>query len=420
MSKKFSNPELEKEIVDYITGGVYQLTRKKLSEKFGISIHNINTVLKKYELEHYIFTGKTDEQRKNISNTLKAKYASGELISPWSNSEIVQVGVQTKKEKYKSEDYKLIHDKAVITAMNSLGLSSKEEYYNYLVTKTKETKLERYGDENYNNSKQMSEKLRNKSEEEKRAIREKTRNTNLERYGGVGNESDILKNKYEVTMMEKYGVKHNWSSKDPKLNGVDTRNKLFGDFYAYSLPRGRQTRAEKYGDPNYNNREKAAETCLEKYGVSSPCMTPQAREALLQPQVIEKRFNTMKENGTVRTSKAENDFYETLLQTYSEEDIKTNYNSDPRYPFHCDFYIVPEDKFIELNLHPTHGLHPFDINNSEDLKLLEDIKKKAKTSKYYENIIDVWTKRDVLKLNTAIKNKLNYTMIYPGDMIYDY
>ena len=32
----------------------------------------------------------------------------------------------------------------------------------------------------------------------------------------------------------------------------------------------KQTKLEKYGDENYNNRERAKETCLEKYGVDNP------------------------------------------------------------------------------------------------------------------------------------------------------
>ena len=53
--------------------------------------------------------------------------------------------------------------------------------------------------------------------------------------------------------------------------------------------------------------------------------------------------------------------------------IKTQF-SDNRYPFLCDFYIEKLDLFIEYNGHWTHGSHPFDINNKNDiLKLKETI-----------------------------------------------
>jgi len=37
----------------------------------------------------------------------------------------------------------------------------------------------------------------------------------------------------------------------------------------------------------------------------------------------------------------------------------------------------------------THGKHPFDITNKEDLALLEMLQEKSKTSKFYQNAVDV-------------------------------
>ena len=121
---------------------------------------------------------------------------------------------------------------------------------------------------------------------------------------------------------------------------------------------------------------------------------------------------TMRENNSYLTSKPEEKLYEELKLEYGENNVKRNYNQDPRYPFYCDFYIPSKDLFIELNKHPSHGPHPFDPNNEEDQKLLAEWEEKAKTSKYYKVSIDVWTKRDVNKLNTAKKNNLNYITIY--------
>lgn len=54
----------------------------------------------------------------------------------------------------------------------------------------------------------------------------------------------------------------------------------------------------------------------------------------------------------------------------------------------------------------------FDENNPDDIAILHKWQEKAKTSKAYQSAIDVWTKSDVEKYNTAIKNKLNYKILY--------
>ena len=54
----------------------------------------------------------------------------------------------------------------------------------------------------------------------------------------------------------------------------------------------------------------------------------------------------------------------------------------------------------------THNDHPFDETNENDLKIVESWSQK--NSKFYNGAIDVWTKRDVLKRNTAKKNNLNW------------
>jgi len=55
---------------------------------------------------------------------------------------------------------------------------------------------------------------------------------------------------------------------------------------------------------------------------------------------------------------------------YPDKTIRRQYK-DSRYPYYCDFYIVEDDLFIELNLHWTHGGMPFDETNSDCVKLLE-------------------------------------------------
>ena len=85
-------------------------------------------------------------------------------------------------------------------------------------------------------------------------------------------------------------------------------------------------------------------------------------------------------------------------------DIIRQYSSD-LYPYLCDFYIPSLNLYIELNNHWTHGPHPFDPNNEEDIKLLEYWK--SKNTKFYDNAIKTWTERDVNKRQIAFNNNLN-------------
>jgi len=96
--------------------------------------------------------------------------------------------------------------------------------------KARLTKIERYGDENYNN-------------------RVKYKETCLEKYG-VDNTSkvEVIKNKWLNTNKERYGVENIF-----QLENIKEKSK--------------QTKKEKYGDENYNNKDKQIETMLEKYGV---------------------------------------------------------------------------------------------------------------------------------------------------------
>lgn len=123
----------------------------------------------------------------------------------------------------------------------------------------------------------------------------------------------------------------------------------------------------------------------------------------------EKRYETMKRNNSFNKSQPEEDMYKQLCEQYGEDNVVRQYKEE-RYPFDCDFYIPSEDLFIELNLHPCHGEHPFDPNNEEDIKLLESLKEKD--DNWSRMVIDVWTNRDVLKQKIAKENNLNYVTIY--------
>lgn len=93
------------------------------------------------------------------------------------------------------------------------------------------------------------------------------------------------------------------------------------------------------------------------------------------------------------------------------------YNKDVRYPFHVDFYIKSLDLFIELNATWLHGKHWFNPNDKGDINRLNVYVDKVKMGKmFYQSAIDVWTKRDVLKRETAKKSHLKYMVFWNQDL----
>lgn len=154
-------------------------------------------------------------------------------------------------------------------------------------------------------------------------------------------------------------------------------------------------------------------TCRDKYGTSNYAKTSMFKDNYYQNMHVTKakEFATKKARGTFSTSGPEIQFYNFLCEQYGTEDVERQYK-DKRYPYACDFYVKSEDLFIELNLHWTHGTHVFNENSQEDLTKLAKWQEKAKTSKFYQTAINVWTLRDPMKLKTAKDNNLNYQVYY--------
>ena len=164
------------------------------------------------------------------------------------------------------------------------------------------------------------------------------------------------------------------------------------------------------------NIQQYKNTCIKKYGVDNPGKSKISIEhgkntcklkyngnsPMNSIDIINKLNDIKRKNKTFNTSIPENKSYKLLKEKYP--DIKYQYRSE-LYPFNCDFYIPSLDLYIECNYHWTHGFKPFE-NTEEDNKQLE--KWKNKNTKFYNNAIECWTKRDVNKRNIAKQNNLNY------------
>lgn len=230
------------------------------------------------------------------------------------------------------------------------------------------------------------------SEEEKLKII----NTKIKKYGSLDAAYDSMIQKTKATFLENYGVDN------PNKNKIikDKRKKTISNidnFYDNRAEKSRKTKIEKYG-----SLENAELNRLNTIRKNNPDYFVQWRDKISQ---------TMRNNETFNKSKPEDMYYDLLLSLYDNNDVVRQYK-DERYPFNCDFYIKSEDLFIELNLSWVHGGHAFNIYNENDIRILSNWQEKAKTSKYYENAIYIWTDLDVRKQLIANKNNLNYISIY--------
>lgn len=126
-----------------------------------------------------------------------------------------------------------------------------------------------------------------------------------------------------------------------------------------------------------------------------------------------KEWETKIKKGNINTSLCENIFEHWLIS--NNISYHKNFNKDYRYPWHVDFFLPKFDMFIEIQGHWTHGPHPFDSNDINDIDILNKWIEKSKYSAFYKSAIDVWTLRDVEKRNVAKENNLNYIEIFSID-----
>jgi hypothetical protein len=252
---------------------------------------------------------------------------------------------------------------------------------------------------------------------------EKSRKTLKLIYGDKGPLGNALvREKIEQTILDKYEVDNVRKSTFFQNKMYETK-KLNRPNDPTNLAKQKQTKLEKYNNENYNNREKAKNTCQEHYGVVNPLQDKNIYNKTLKTKLEkygDKNYNnrpaanaTKRKNGTFNTSKIEEDIYSKLVNLFGSQDIKRNYSEDSRYPFMCDFYIVSKDLFIEANIFVTHHGHWY----NDELDKQELSRLQQKSTKFYDNIIDTWTKRDVDKRNIARRNNLNYIVFWKNNDI---
>jgi hypothetical protein len=183
---------------------------------------------------------------------------------------------------------------------------------------------------------------------------------------------------------------------------------IHGSFFQTPAKHVKTGKCEAQGCPQCRySRQK--QTFQSRYGVDNP---------MRKKEFVDTNWEMKKKNGSCNSSKPEDQMYRELVDTFGKMNVKRNYNKDERYPFHCDFYIVSHDIFIELNGTWFHGGHFFDRNSEEDMKTLRLWESRAKNGRpIYKEAIYRWTIDDLCKRKTAETNGLNYLVFWDNDLV---
>ena len=130
--------------------------------------------------------------------------------------------------------------------------------------KTKNTKFDRYGDENYVNP-------------------NKTKVTKLERYG---DENYVNKEKIKQTNLKRYGGVAPACNKSVQLKMKQTTLERHGHENYRNVKQAKETNLERYGCvtplQNEHVKEKIKQTCLERYGCENPLQSEDVKEKIKQ------------------------------------------------------------------------------------------------------------------------------------------
>lgn len=217
--------------------------------------------------------------------------------------------------------------------------------------------------------------------------------------------------KMEATCMERYGAKTFALSSEgrAKIDAIKSTSEFRQKMHNIIASDGVQARTKQ--------------TCRERYGVDSFMQTADGRkimhDAMTKDGAMDKVIQKKKQNGTVNTSKPEEELYKILCDVFGREDVIRQYRSDV-YPFFCDFYIKSLDFYIEHNVCWTHGGHWFDATCDDDKNRM--LCWVGKNSRYYDNALDTWTVRDAEKRKVATSNDLNYAVFWKANLsdVYDW
>lgn len=141
------------------------------------------------------------------------------------------------------------------------------------------------------------------------------------------------KQKMQESLMQKYGVTHN-----SQIDGFSDKRRLtiserYGDPNYTNKEKAKQTLLEKYGDVRYNNKEKTKETMQKKYGVSAFSQSPLFKQRLKEKYGVDHPLHTPKNKESLYKKVISK--LKEITPLFSFDDY-TGVKLDTKYPFQCN------------------------------------------------------------------------------------
>lgn len=429
----------------------------------GVNIIKLNVLFKGLGLSDEFKEADKKHRKGVMKQGMLDKYG---VDNPFKLDEFQAIAAETRKEKYGAE-YTLasgsalsdaaratfaqhMQDDAFRKELNDKKCATNIALYGVphvaqspvIQAKTRATNLRRYGYTNANKRPFMRKHMSQVMKKNAPMIAVKSRKTCFEKYGveyyGQTAEArkaqsermhgnlDVFLAKTRATMQKRYGVNYSWESAALRNKAYSTMQKRYGtscycqsDDYRENLDsimdKVRNTNMSRYGAPFYVQsdeykqnvdviQDKIQSTMRDIYGAPVYTQSDDYKQNLDKIQA--KKNATMRKNGTFSISSVEE-------HVKGFDSFESQYNQDSRYPYLCDFYDKERDLFIEVNASWTHGYHWYDVE--KDAFICKKWTAKSKKSEYYVNALEVFTKRDVEKRETARVNNLNYVTLWDSD-----
>lgn len=432
VKSNYANDEIATVLDEYAAGidAATVLDRLGLA---GVNIIKLNVLFKGLGLSDEFKAADKAYRKGVMKQGMLEKYG---VDNPFKLDEFQVAAAETRKEKYGAE-YTLASDSVLSDAaratfaehmqddafrkeLNEKKCATNMALYGvpYIAqspafqAKARATNLRRYGYTNANKRPFMRKRLSQVMKKNAPMIAAKSRKTCLEKYGveyyGQTAEArkaqsermranlDVFMSKSRASMLKRYGVKYSWESATLRSKAQATMRERYGSSC--------YVKSDEYKERLNSIMNKVRNTNMSRYGVPVYTQSDEYKQNVddIQSRIIA----TKRQNGVLNTSTVEK-------HVKGFDDFEVQYNKDARYPYLCDFYDRDRDLFIEVNASWTHGHHWY--NAEEDADICKKWKAKSEDSTYYANALDVFTKRDVEKRETARVNSLNYVTLWDSD-----
>jgi len=302
------------------------------------------------KLEMIIYNGRSALCQSCIKTNCREKTKATNIEkygceSPMQNKEILDKVKQTCKDKYGGHPLQNAEVMATLKATNIKKYGFANPLQNpEIKQKALDTIVSIYGTTNIMESAEVKSKIRA---------------TNLSKYGHeYATQSDVVRSKTEATSLKKYGVTCNLA--------LDSNKEKV-----------KATCLEKYGVENALQseevKEKSKKTCILKYGTEYPNQNAEQFEKT-QKRAYKLKAYTFPSGNIRMVQGSEPLALDILLQTYTEEQIKTERVDVPRiiytvdgkeHYYFPDIYLPHENKIIEVKSTWTYACKTDNIHQKE-------------------------------------------------------